>query len=534
MSPQCALCGSTENHALYDNGSLCRKTASTNPCNPCRKLAELSAQIIKVKQTLSEIQKEAQRLKSEMNFCHDRLIHRLPPEISSEIFQLSIPNEIIDVGLHRTYATSTPLVLSSVCQKWREIAHTTPQLWTSVPLRLGIKNHCSLPQLAQEWISRSGQLLLSINLFFDPSQSASPTILRPLITTINQYSTRWEYLNYQGPSSALSDLVGDSQGAPHLQTLKLCPCQSGFDGWSRFKLDNFKPTPTTLEMSAVRLKSVVIQWNNITHVQARQLFVDECLEIFRKTPKLTHCLLQHLPPGHHFPMPQSPILHRTLQVLELRQLVLPHHPDNILKNVTLPSLKSYKIDLQGYRLETESLISLFLRSSCSLQMLSLIDVNLYDEDLVALFRVMPELHHLELALSLRCGADTTEHIFRHFSSPFIVASGDTETRQAFLPQLQSMIFRGMAFVDWKLVADIFGSPSDIHNPRRRPLQSVSLNLYPVRVGLYRNDDPIIIDKDSLSRMLLLVEHGVELKITDMSSVKDVIQQSIEFHAHDSA
>ncbi|KAF8971940.1 hypothetical protein BDZ97DRAFT_1154471 [Flammula alnicola] len=514
MSHHCPFCGSMEK-GVYHNASLCSKNSNLNPCDPCKRLAELDIQIVKVIE-------EARRLKSEMNYSHDHLIHRLPPEISSDIFQLCISREpSVD-------ARYTQVALSSVCQKWRQIAHTTPQLWTTVFLSVSHHNALSVPRWAQEWIDRSGQLPLSIGLFIKAENnyySVNPDV----IAVINQCSSRWRDLTYEGPSSLLSYFVGESQWASQLQTLKLDIYGSQSAG--QFKLGDFKPTPTTLRIKGLDLKSVVIEWNNITHMQARHIPVDNCWELFRIAPRMTHCQLEdvlNIKAPDPFPRPHTPILHPTLQVLELSLTNYSFGP--VLNNVSLPSLKSYTSDVGGGYLKTESLISLFLRSSCSLQTLTLLDLGLHVLDLVDLSRATPDLRHLDLKLYDRSGANVTERIFRRFSNAFIITNTDSEANQVLFPQLQSMAFEGAMPLDWTSVPDIFGSPSDVHNLHRRPLRSLKLSL----ITGQPKDDPVIIDKDTLSRMRSLVAQGIELKIEQKYPRIDVLQQSIEFHAHESA
>ncbi|KAF8961892.1 hypothetical protein BDZ97DRAFT_1827613 [Flammula alnicola] len=236
-----------------------------------------------------------------------------------------------------------------------------------------------------------------------------------------------------------------------------------------------------LEISRLRLKSVVIEWNNLTHVKTIHLHIDECWELFRRAPRMTHCLLEDIRESQlhdQFPMPRTPILHPTLQVLEL-----------------VPAI-TYRLDKLFLDNTPQSRIA-FFRSSCSLQKLSLLDVKLDDTDLVDLSRVTPELRHLKLEL-YECGADFTKRMFRRFSETFNVSGHDAEIQQTFFPQLQSMAFQGTMPPDWK-------APYC---------------------------DPMIIDEDALRRMLLLVEQGTELRIEDMSTDKDVLQRSIEFYARD--
>ncbi|KAF8956454.1 hypothetical protein BDZ97DRAFT_2079854 [Flammula alnicola] len=612
MSHHCPFCRSAENQGVCDNDSLCSKISNLNPCDPCRRLAELDIQIIKARETVREMQREAQRLKSDMNCSHDHLIHRLPPEISSNIFQLCVSREpSVD-------ARYTQVALSSVCQKWRQIAHTTPQLWTTVFLLLTQRNALSVPSWAQEWIDRSGQLPLSIGLFVKREGNRDYYINRDVIAVINKCSSRWRDLTYQGPPSSLTYLVGDSQGASQLQTLKLhisryerasqfklgdfrptpttleisevdlksviiewnniTHVQAGgftidecwelfriapqmthcvllafltyqgppssltylvgdsqgasqlqtlklhisrYERASQFKLGDFRPTPTTLEISEVDLKSVIIEWNNITHVQAGGFTIDECWELFRIAPQMTHCVLLAVRKPHdQVPMPHTPILHPTLQVLELDRVC-----HLFSDHVSLPSLQSYTCHVDGGHFETESLISLSLRSSCSLQTLVLSGVKFDVADLVKLSRVTPDLRHLDLALYYEYGADVNvmERIFHRFSNAFSITSTDSETNHAFFPQLQSMAFTGVMPLDYKLVLDIFGSPSDLQNLHRRPLRALTLSST-------KSQQKNPIDKDTLSRMLLLIAQGIELKIQQEYYGIDILQQSIEFHA----
>ncbi|KAF8971935.1 hypothetical protein BDZ97DRAFT_2071102 [Flammula alnicola] len=462
MSHHCPFCGSMEKRGVYDNASFCSKISNLNPCDPCKRLAELDIQIIKARETLLEMRREARRLKSEMNFSHDHLIHQLPPEISSYIFQLCIPREM------NRKARRAPVAL--------------------IPFGAG-------------WIDRSGRLPLSIGLFAKSHHDWAYTINPDVIGVINQCSSRWRDLTYCGPSSLLSYLVGDLQGAAQLQTLTLQVDWTESAG--QFKLGDFKPTPTTLEIRGLGPKSVVIEWNNITHMQAGNISVDDCWELFRIAPRMTHCVLQGLLRAHdRFPTPHTLILHAMLQVLELSIDDVFHL---FLNNISLPFLKSFTGNAHGRHLESESLISLFSRSSCSLQTLAL-------------------THYY------KSGPDVMEHIFCRFSNAFIITSTNSETNQAFFPQLQSMTFKGAMPLDWTLVPDIFGSPSDVYNFRRRPLRSLTLR----QVDRHPKDDPIIIDKDSLSRMLLLIKEGIKLKIKGIYPRIDILQQSIEFHVRDSA
>ncbi|KAF8956451.1 hypothetical protein BDZ97DRAFT_1851594, partial [Flammula alnicola] len=55
-------------------------------------------------------------------------------------------------------------------------------------------------------------------------------------------------------------------------------------------------------------------------MQARHISADDCWELFRIAPRMTHCQLEDVLNSKGldpFPRPQIPILHPTLQVLEM-------------------------------------------------------------------------------------------------------------------------------------------------------------------------------------------------------------------------
>ena len=58
-----------------------------------------------------------------------------------------------------------PLSLGVICSYWRDIAWSTPSLWSSLVVRVTSKHDPHIiAGIAQEWLARSGQLPLSIRI----------------------------------------------------------------------------------------------------------------------------------------------------------------------------------------------------------------------------------------------------------------------------------------------------------------------------------------------------------------------------------
>ncbi|PAV15826.1 hypothetical protein PNOK_0868400 [Pyrrhoderma noxium] len=88
----------------------------------------------------------------------------IPVELLSEIFRHCLPTE--GVGHSTPNPLNAPLLLSSVCRSWRDIALSTHGLWTDIFLAHmpdKIENGMRLLEL---WISRSGALPMDIQLAF--------------------------------------------------------------------------------------------------------------------------------------------------------------------------------------------------------------------------------------------------------------------------------------------------------------------------------------------------------------------------------
>ncbi|KAJ7623479.1 hypothetical protein FB45DRAFT_709528, partial [Roridomyces roridus] len=83
----------------------------------------------------------------------------LPPEITALIFVHCLPeDEFIKPDL-----LEAPLVLLRICEQWREIAMTTPALWSSLSINLEwFRDLKKLDILCCDWISRAGSMPLSI------------------------------------------------------------------------------------------------------------------------------------------------------------------------------------------------------------------------------------------------------------------------------------------------------------------------------------------------------------------------------------
>ncbi|KAJ7639261.1 hypothetical protein FB45DRAFT_1023997 [Roridomyces roridus] len=85
----------------------------------------------------------------------------LPSEITSEIFVHCLPDVIS--GEDAVNITEAPLLLLRICSQWRQIALSTPRLWTRLDMDL-LSRHEHASEIAKTWLDCSRQHPLSVRL----------------------------------------------------------------------------------------------------------------------------------------------------------------------------------------------------------------------------------------------------------------------------------------------------------------------------------------------------------------------------------
>jgi len=175
----------------------CVALDGTEPCSACSEDIELQKAIQELENQIEKIHVKRRALRTVMNENHDPLIAKFPPEISSQIFVYYSPPKW---GFDNNDGSS-PLHLGAVCQKWRQLAWGTPQLWTS--LFVAFKPHPT--QLLAEFLERSATLPLAIKLFSD-SEGTDDKMYLEAINILNRHSSRWHVLHCTLPAYHLHRL----------------------------------------------------------------------------------------------------------------------------------------------------------------------------------------------------------------------------------------------------------------------------------------------------------------------------------------
>ncbi|KAJ7075246.1 hypothetical protein B0H15DRAFT_956651 [Mycena belliarum] len=272
----------------------------------------------------------------------------LPPEIILEIFERFLPNY---PGFPLVVGPRSPLLLCRICRQWRQIALSTPALWTSIL----IKNINSPDQLEllRAWLARSGDLPLSIGIVATNNGPRCTEILQAALA----HCRRWEQAELIVPINIMPLLQAEM---PLLRALTIGPVvvPVGGDG----VVSVFEHAP---------------QLKRLTHLDAVALYPHECAEILAEALNLVHCSFMVLMSTDEIPVLPAPIPLPYLRHLTLLSDLSDTSDGDfsymdLLYNFTLPAL--HTLHLYEPFISTNPLLHLhefIARSGCSLHELRL-------------------------------------------------------------------------------------------------------------------------------------------------------------------
>jgi hypothetical protein len=464
-------------------------------------------------------------LKRKINHFHSPIVSQLPPDVMSTIFEFCLP----DFADHQPSLTvypeedpfivpSIPLSLGAICSYWREIAWSTPSLWSSLVVRVPVKlNSHRVTSIAEEWLARSGQLPLSIRIFSKPN-SNTVTVVSALADIINRYSTRWYDLDLRVPEYYFRCFHATDNHAPILKFIRFRCSES-----TRTIYLDFQLTCPRLERASFLFFPVDgtnIQWDNLTHLTLRVRYIEDSFLILRKTPQLVFCnVSEYL--GYR---PITPIALISLNSLRTLRLPIMDLAGFFLDNIIAPHLEELSLPHNYSLALMEDITSFLRRSACSLHSFSILFSNFppYTESFMNLLQSMPLLNTLSLI------SVTTDSDFEDITTPEdydprnilrlvaeILSSQNTSHQQGFLPNLKTLEYTGRFNLRPGNYSDLYSLPpaDAVHGP----FHLLKLELHPATR----------IPENMISYISSLVERGVTVKV--LSDSKDILQSSIDYY-----
>lgn len=155
-------------------------------------------------------------------------VRRLVPEILQEIFYHCLPTA------HNSVLSTkqSPLLLGQVCSQWRQIAYSTPKLWSSLHIVIPLYSRANARlEAISAWLSRSGVLPLSISMSTSGYWGCgcgrrTVTIngrVQPYIDLIASHAHRWKSIYLRLPYFDWTDFLVQTNASdlPLLEVLHI-------------------------------------------------------------------------------------------------------------------------------------------------------------------------------------------------------------------------------------------------------------------------------------------------------------------------
>ncbi|KAJ7112721.1 hypothetical protein C8R44DRAFT_985104 [Mycena epipterygia] len=356
-------------------------------------------------------------------------IRRFPPEILGHIFIFCRDDseENYDKsteGWLTADPTHAPMVLGQICSYWRSVAHGTPRLWNRVCLQaVGGVSQRTAP-LVQQLLARSHTLPLYLNL---TTPHMYPSVLfsdgnDPLLAIVSDAHLRLKQLHiniYLQEPAYFFALFPHDTFLPVLSSLDLdLTAENGSWDFGSV-LDTFQRAPSLRTLS-LRTNSeqdniitTTFPWSQLHHLTLNiTLSVVVARDILIQGRELEAYTID----GPLYAEGDDPPLQQTSTLQRLRKLDVnlcePYGSPLIFQSISLPNLETLSIHARYGVLEcpTRVLIALHARSGFRLRHLSLDNVNLTVDDLVALLQCLSALETLDLH-SCSCIEDRLFEVF---------------------------------------------------------------------------------------------------------------------------
>ncbi|KAJ3804735.1 hypothetical protein F5876DRAFT_82673 [Lentinula aff. lateritia] len=361
---------------------------------PHTELDQLELEIARTQLVLDGLLRQKEEIKNYIE-AHQALmspIRQIPSETLADIFVWCLP---ADRNATRSLKEA-PLLLTTICRNWRQVALDTPRLWTSLHIFLPphMSNIAVLKRAigVKTWLQRSGSLPLSISFHVKPLFGPPPNIttttmdfsdrLKLLIRTLVPFGHRFGNLFLSLPSTergAFNDL--SMCQFPILQSFRVRDanifCGSFYapgpwnDGSSSENASRVPFAPLLTQMQALKRLEVAeisvrdgshltlpINWGLLTDLnlqsgdsttnQCHGVRVTEAFDILRKTSNLQNlqiCIA--LMPDHPFDSTSLGMVHLPhlgsirfkFMPCQLDDHTIPAQVCSVFQYISPPSLK---------------------------------------------------------------------------------------------------------------------------------------------------------------------------------------------------
>ncbi|KAF9552193.1 hypothetical protein CPC08DRAFT_714854, partial [Agrocybe pediades] len=291
------------------------------------------------------------RLKTEINRTHSLIMRDLPVEVLSRIFYACFSNGAPNYRRKNELKDlDVSLKMARVCRTWRQIAWSTPELWTVVAISrrfpsrvisrssaLSLCWTCDQYDMIREWVNRSGILPLNVSIYETMGEHNDIDVQRACscwertLKVLGESSYRWKDVSMNMSRQSYEAIASSQRLWVQSRTHR---CGDALQLW---KEPGFGPQRVITD-TPVRFGHFSIGWQHVSHVDVKGWSIMECLDLLKIAPRLVSCAFADVG-GLHSPGLDEPVTcHESLQELSLYSSET--SPAAFFNHVAFPSLSS--------------------------------------------------------------------------------------------------------------------------------------------------------------------------------------------------
>ncbi|KAJ4478429.1 hypothetical protein J3R30DRAFT_3890980 [Lentinula aciculospora] len=382
--------------------------------------ARMTTELADVEIEIESCEAELHWLQSHISFLHTHRRHlgeykiclhslmspirKLPNELTVRIFDYACNmNDLTS----RRLKTMPALAITCVCSHWRNLAKSSPQLWSRIRLNLTMMHTNRLGfDLLDMYLALSQQSPLIFEILGETLETLEPR-QAALCIIVGACSERWKEFTVSQPTFYKALTALNPTSFPVLEKLSISSFAFRLPG----SLDRFQDAPTLHSLSILTFPLAKVfksqfPWNQLRVLNISS-FSEEIRYLLELPSNLTDLYFCEWADGGYNKQASFPILAPSVQTLSLSvasqtQTDSQNLVDVIFASMSCPALTSLSIDRadvgDGYdRPWPKEIIQDFLfRSSCNLTTLSIKSVPLSDVATICILARLPSLHHLTI------------------------------------------------------------------------------------------------------------------------------------------
>ncbi|KAJ7016523.1 hypothetical protein C8F04DRAFT_1281165 [Mycena alexandri] len=231
----------------------------------------------------------------------------LPVELTSEIFCWTLVAPWPEV---EGTPLEGPLRLGQICRLWREIALSTPALWTSLHLPLRRRIPESYLSRIQTVLSRTASLPLTISLTAQyrvqgDSEALRLRAMEEILNVLAPHSRTWAEISFKTPPDPLNALHSIHHQLPQLTSLELLLEFTPADG-TVGTMFNHAPMLRNVHLSRFGSQRLALPWTQLTSLHIDSSRLHQLAETISWTPNLVELIVGDITEGG--PLPHIPAL----------------------------------------------------------------------------------------------------------------------------------------------------------------------------------------------------------------------------------